>query len=781
MRLRDTPSAILLVVLMLISGNRLYSTGWTAGFGTVLVFCLFGSILGILLGWSRYNRLITFLLGLGYSLAVVPLITLSGMYENLAWGHRLAALSNQLVISFIQLVTNQPVPDPTLFLVFAYVGYWFLSLTAAYMLARYGKFAAAVVPAGVVMLIIQLFDMHEADPVYILAVYVFLSLLLLGRLSYVRRRSQWKEERIWVSSDAVTDLNLLIGASALVLVVLVWIAPVSGHPVTSARIAWENLTRPWRNRQEDLNKTIQSLQSQQVRTIDIYGDSLPLGRQAETSPDTFMTVQVPLIVSSTRYYWRVRSYDLYQNDEWFTDYSYDEPFIPSEGSLAIADPQGVSAEFSFRMPGQNISTLVTPARPIWTNRYSRLTFTPSTQGKIDPLMFVSGSTILAGQDYLVHADIYQPTVDQLRSAGEAYPGWVTSHYLEVPDNLSPEIGNLARQITAGLQTPYDKATAITDYLRKNITYTTAVGTPPPGRDVLSWFLFDTKTGFCNYYATAEVILLRSVGIPARIVVGYAQGKYEAPNKYVVLQKDAHAWPEVYFPDNGWVEFEPTVSQAPLVRPAGGANAGQTPTPTPAGVLGLNGQNTPIPLGAGGPSSGVGKDTLLRLGLFLIVLGILIAAYFFGFLDNFIAYFRRTFDRPAPIILKGGVESLGLNPPPWLNRWAFLAGLNPAERAFHSIYQSLFWLGTKTSPARTPAEAAAILGASVPEASQEIQALLQQYQLSLYSLEPADLVVARRAAEAVRRLSIRAAIRARIKAFRGIFKEGFRSRQRHDAG
>ena len=429
-------------------------------------------------GGAVFNRLVAFLLGLGYSLAILPLLTLWDLYKNIAWGVRLATLSHQLSVSFTQLITNQPVPDPTLFIVCAYVGFWLISLTAGYTLIRFGKFAGAVVPAGVALVIIQLFDMREADPVYVLAVYVFLSLLLLGRMAYVRRRSQWKEERVWVSSDAVTDVNLLVAASALALVVLVWIAPVSGRPITSARVAWENLTRPWRNRQQDLNKSIQSLQSQQVGTLEIYGDSLSLGQRAETSPSTFMTVRAPLIGGASRYYWRVRSYDLYQNDEWFSSYEYDEPFIPSEGSLAIADPQGVTAEFIFTMPNQNVSTLVTPARPIWTDQYSRLIFTPAPQGKIDPLMFTASSTILAGQQYIVHADIFQPTAYNLRKAGLKYPGWVTSHYLELPANLPPEIGNLARQITAGLRTPYDKATAVTDYLRKNIKYSTSVGTPP---------------------------------------------------------------------------------------------------------------------------------------------------------------------------------------------------------------------------------------------------------------------------------------------------------------
>ena len=198
---------------------------------------------------------------------------------------------------------------------------------------------------------------------------------------------------------------------------------------------------------------------------------------------------------------------------------------------------------------------------------------------------------------------------------------------------------------------------------------------------------------------------------------------------------------------GWSLSRPSARPA-LLRPVGGANATQVPIPTLPGTPGANGQQPSNPFG-GGLVGGAGQNVLLRLTLLfvggLLVVAVLYAGYFFGFFDKWIAYFKRTFNKPAPVVLKHGFDSLGLNPPPWLNRWAFLSGLNPAERAFHSVYQSLYWLGMRTSPARTPAEAAAALVTSIPTASNEIRALLQQYELSLYSQEPADLSVARRAA------------------------------------
>jgi len=85
---------------------------------------------------------------------------------------------------------------------------------------------------------------------------------------------------------------------------------------------------------------------------------------------------------------------------------------------------------------------------------------------------------------------------------------------------------------------------------------------------VDYFLFDVKQGYCDYYASAMVMMLRSIGIPARFVAGYAPGDYNSQTSaYVVLEQNAHAWVEVFFPSYGWVQFEPTASQPVLLRPA----------------------------------------------------------------------------------------------------------------------------------------------------------------------------------------------------------------------
>lgn len=156
---------------------------------------------------------------------------------------------------------------------------------------------------------------------------------------------------------------------------------------------------------------------------------------------------------------------------------------------------------------------------------------------------------------------------QLRVASGDYPGWVEQRYLALPDGVPPRVLALARDLTATEATPYDRARAIEAYLRA-FPYNLDLPSPQFERDVVDYFLFDLKQGYCDYYATSMVVLARAAGLPARLAIGYFTGTYDEVNhRYVVTEADAHAWVEIYFPGYGWIEFEPTAGVPPINRPA----------------------------------------------------------------------------------------------------------------------------------------------------------------------------------------------------------------------
>jgi len=145
---------------------------------------------------------------------------------------------------------------------------------------------------------------------------------------------------------------------------------------------------------------------------------------------------------------------------------------------------------------------------------------------------------------------------ELRKAADVYPDPIRDTYLQLPQ-LDPRITKLAQDITSHSDTEFDKAANIQRYLDTHYGYTLDLSGPPTG-DPLAYFLFEKRAGHCEYFATAMTVMLRAVGIPARYVTGFMQGEYnDLGGDYIIRESDAHSWVEVFFPDIGWVTFDPT--------------------------------------------------------------------------------------------------------------------------------------------------------------------------------------------------------------------------------
>ena len=167
--------------------------------------------------------------------------------------------------------------------------------------------------------------------------------------------------------------------------------------------------------------------------------------------------------------------------------------------------------------------------------------------------------------YSVTVEYSTATVPDLEAAGTKYPTWL-QNFTTLPvtgyrnPDVQRQIHDLAVQVVtaAGANNPYDKATAIQEYLRENYTYSLTTPTRPAAMDPLYFFLFRSKKGYCEYFASAMGDMLRSLGIPTRLVNGFGPGAYDATiNSFVVRGQDAHTWVEAYFPSYGWIPFEPT--------------------------------------------------------------------------------------------------------------------------------------------------------------------------------------------------------------------------------
>jgi len=148
------------------------------------------------------------------------------------------------------------------------------------------------------------------------------------------------------------------------------------------------------------------------------------------------------------------------------------------------------------------------------------------------------------------------TTAKLRAAPNTYPSEIAAVYLQLPP-LDTRIPALAREVTQDAKTPFDKAVRIENYLRSRYAYSLNF-TGKPANDPLAHFLFETRAGHCEYFASAMAVMLRTLGIPSREVNGFLPGEYnDLGGDYIVRASDAHSWVEVYFPGLGWEVFDPT--------------------------------------------------------------------------------------------------------------------------------------------------------------------------------------------------------------------------------
>ena len=171
------------------------------------------------------------------------------------------------------------------------------------------------------------------------------------------------------------------------------------------------------------------------------------------------------------------------------------------------------------------------------------------------------------QPYTLYSFVSQATNDQLQVAGDEYSTFITDHYLQLPSTLPDRVRDLAERITQDAETPLDKVLAIENYLRNEggFEYSQDIESPPTNADGVDWFLFETKTGYSDYFGSSMTVMLRSVGVPARMAAGYAPGEVDIPGRWAIRDRDSHGWTQAYFPGHGWIDFEPTTAWASLDR------------------------------------------------------------------------------------------------------------------------------------------------------------------------------------------------------------------------
>jgi len=337
--------------------------------------------------------------------------------------------------------------------------------------------------------------------------------------------------------------------------------------------------------------------------------------------------------------------------------------------------------------------------------------------------------LAAGQAYKVRSLESEALSDDLRIAGVEYPQYVVDRYLQLPGTVTERTVQLAQEITAGAGSPYDAARAVETWLRNNVEYKEDIEFPPEDADVVDHVLFNSREGYCEYYASAFVVMMRSIGIPTRMVTGFFPTNRDAEaGGYLYREQNAHAWPEVYFPGEGWVQFEPTANRDEISR-----------DPVPAGDVGLPPEDPAInpgvggmlpddleflqergggPVGGGGFTTSQQEDPVTRgeWAIRIVTLLLMAAILFVTFL--------------------------------WLRG---MRGLSPAAQLYTKAARGAGWGGVRYEPHMTPHEYTDAVARAVPGSRGPATYLADVYVRETYGSSPPAQMDLQRARQAWQRL------------------------------
>jgi transglutaminase-like putative cysteine protease len=563
---RDGPLVPAVLLLALIAAGSTARAGWVSGTDALPGLTFWAAVVGCVVALSRWNR------GPALILAPAPLAAYAA--TNPGPSPSLPVLVAHLNGLIGEVASGRAATDPSLQIFGLATLFWMMGAWLAWGTLRRRQPLLAVGPAGAAVAT-NVLNFPDGQDGFVFG-FVVMTLWLMLWSTYQRSLAGAREGHLQLAGGAHWDFwERGAVATALVVVIGTLAPPLSTSDRT---IDFENgLWGAWGQVTHTANGGSSSIG---------FTDDVPLGGSLARGGGVVFTYSVRGDDAGPRYF---RGLNLAPGPgEWSfsrgpavmseavtgASFSYAETYVEqqrAEYDVDIKRPPR-SWEQLLLYPGQ----LVSVNRAGTASQMHQPDF-GTRSGDLETVdrVILSGSSRGA---YHVQVDESVATVEELRSAGTDYPGWAYS-YRGLPGDyrsahLEQRIHDLARQVTAGATNPYDQAAAIETYLRSSLfTYTLSPARPPRGVDPLEYFLFNSRNGYCQYFATAMADMLRSLGVPTRLVNGYGPGHFDtSQQRYVVQESDAHTWPEVYFPSYGWVPFEPTRDGTYLPIPRGNSAA-----------------------------------------------------------------------------------------------------------------------------------------------------------------------------------------------------------------
>jgi transglutaminase-like putative cysteine protease len=455
---------------------------------------------------------------------------------------------------------------------------------ATYAVHRHHRVLDAILLMGAAL--ITNMSATFADLFGYLLLFVIAALLLWLRASLDERQDGWQRRRVDEELGVPAAIMRSGIAFAAASVALAWVltAVAVAAPLTEA---WRSFDGVWTGVRDGVEGVFGSLTNPQSRISgNTFGAGFTIQGQWVSNDD-----EVLVLAASRPLYLRTATYDVYTGRGFRRSTSvrrevpagenlFDEVTSERPTVADAVEVERIAIEMRQSI-GRNLFTAGSPLR----------VYAPAA------VLESSGAPVLGGIEHtnaLGEGEAYELTVAistatqaELGGAGDAYPEEVSDLYLDTP-GLTDRVEALAREVTAGATNNYERAERLARFLQGDprFTYATTAPVPPNGEDLVDFFLFDEefgRRGYCEYYATAMTIMARSLGMPARVAVGFAPGeRLESGDTYLVREAQAHAWTEIYFPGYGWEIFEATKTISPgFGRPSG--ERGTVVRPPPLGL------------------------------------------------------------------------------------------------------------------------------------------------------------------------------------------------------
>jgi transglutaminase-like putative cysteine protease len=659
-----------------------------------------GTFFGTTLGNRRTRFPRAVLAGAAIGMLTITLMTTFASTGGLTFRDKLTHLAILVNNWITQVLAGEAASDPTVFVLLLGASVWCATFVGSFILARNGRIWDAVIFNGACLVInvsVALTNLYPDLIVFTLAV-----LVLLVRVHIVNLQERWVRQNIVPSGEM--DWRLLRGGLTwtAVLVIMALVTPrVGAAEVLNG--AWSTFEGPYHSVEAEWQRFFAGVSGpSRLRGVS-FSDAIRLGQAPNLGDRVIMTVDAP-----AGHFWRAVTYDFYTGAGWRTT----ESDKADKVTLPTTDRERFEARFDIIVPHSNIL------------------FAANEPQKADvPYQFYTGSdktysTSLhalnrsqAAGTYTVTSLVSVADKQTLRKVAASYPDYIKAKYLQLPSTLPQRVKNLAHQLMDNVPNAYDRAELLESYLRSPpYSYSPQVKATPAGKDPVDYFLFDLKQDFCEYFASAMVVMLREVGIPARLVEGFTTGTYDsASGSFVVREQDAHAWVEVYFPQYGWIEFEPTPSQPPFPRPdAAVAPSDGSSIPSNGDGSGDDGDSNRLNRAEGDINQ---NDE---------------GGAFTG--DSVVAAVRSIDPRPALAFL--GLLLLALAVAVARFNWRFRR-YGPIESAWGKTRLLASYVGYPPHPSQTTYEFASSLGAAIPETNDPVRSLAQARVLERYSPQGAD--------------------------------------------